>query len=226
MHPNDNITLNKLKGKKVLITAGPTYELIDPVRFIGNFSTGKMGYAIADAMFECGAEVILISGPTDISPKHALNRVVKVQSAREMYEACVSNFPYCEIAILSAAVADYRPVDIQDRKIKSDKTNLVLHLEKTEDIALELGRIKKPGQILIGFALETHNELVNAREKLKKKKFDLIVLNSLKDKGAGFGTDTNKITIIDADNKIHNFGLRLKEELANDIVRLISEKMK
>jgi len=225
MHPDKNTSLAKLKGKKVLVTAGPTYEPIDPVRFIGNYSTGKMGYSLADALYEIGAEVNLISGPCHLTPKHTLNNYIRVQNTKEMFEHSVELFPFCDLAILAAAVADYRPVKTEEKKIKSRTERLVLTLEKTEDIALELGKIKKPGQKLVGFALETDNEIANAREKLHKKNFDLIVLNSLQDKDAGFGYETNRITILDADNKIHNFGLKLKEDVAIDILQMISEKL-
>jgi phosphopantothenoylcysteine decarboxylase/phosphopantothenate--cysteine ligase len=225
MHPDKRFTFENLTGKKVLITAGPTYERIDPVRFISNFSTGKMGYSLTDAFCESGANVSLISGPTQLVPKYPLHKFIKVLSAKEMYSACKKQFPKCEIAVLTAAVSDYRSEQIQDQKIKSETDNLILKLEKTEDIALELGKMKKPNQLLVGFALETEKELDNAREKLQRKKFDLIVLNSLQDKGAGFGVETNKITILDADNKIHKFGLKLKEEVAYDILKVISEKL-
>ncbi len=225
MYPDKKNSLIKLKGKKVLLTAGPTYEKIDPVRFIGNFSTGKMGYAIAALLYEYGAEVSLISGPTHLTPMHPLQKYIKVQSAKEMYTSSIELFPQCEVAILTAAVADYRSVSIQDRKIKSEKDRLVLEFEKTEDIARKLGQMKKSGQMIVGFALETDNEITNARKKLQEKNLDFIVLNSLRDKGAGFGYDTNKITVLDTDNKIHKFGLKLKEEVAYDLLQLISEKL-
>ena len=225
MHPDKKNSLFPLKGKKVLVTAGPTYEKIDPVRFIGNFSTGKMGYAIADLLHENGAEVILISGPTHLTPVHSLKEYIRVLSAKEMYGFCIELFPVCDIAILNAAVADYRPAFPQDQKIKSTDGKLSLELEKTEDIARQLGQMKKTGQTIVGFALETENEMENARKKLQDKNLDFIVLNSLQDEGAGFGHDTNKITVIGADNKIHNFGLKLKEKVAFDILSVIAEKL-
>ena len=225
MHPDKKNSLVKLKGKKVLVTAGPTYEKIDPVRFIGNFSTGKMGYAIANLLHENGAEVTLISGPTHLTPAHSLKEYIRVLSAKEMYNSCIELFPASDMAILNAAVADYRPAFLQDQKIKSTEGKLSLELEKTEDIARELGQMKKPDQKIVGFALETDNEMENARKKMQDKNLDFIVLNSLQDEGAGFGHDTNKITVIGADNKIHKFGLKMKEEVAFDILRVISEKL-
>ena len=225
MPPDKHKSLKNFEGKKILITAGPTYERIDPVRYIGNFSTGKMGFALAEILYEVGAEVWLICGPTQVNPKYPFQKIIKVKSANEMYLSCLELFPSSEIAILAAAVADYRPVEYSSEKIKSNQNALVLKLEKTEDIALRLGQMKKPGQVITGFALETDNEIENAREKLHKKNFDFIVLNSLRDPGAGFGYETNKITILDADNKIHNFGLKLKEEVAYDILQIISEKL-
>lgn len=225
MHPDKEQSLSRFTGKKVLVTAGPTYEKIDPVRFIGNFSTGKMGYAISSLLCKNHADVLLISGPTSLPPVLSVQNFVQVQSANEMYKACLKYFSQYEIIILAAAVADYRPVNVHDRKIKSKADKMVLELEKTVDIAQSLGAIKKPGQMLVGFALETDNEIENARIKLQKKNLDFIVLNSLRDEGAGFGFDTNKITVIGADNKIHKFGLKLKEEVAFDILSVISEKL-
>jgi phosphopantothenoylcysteine decarboxylase/phosphopantothenate--cysteine ligase len=212
-------------GKKVLITAGPTYESIDPVRYIGNFSTGKMGFALANSFAESGAEVILISGPTNLVPEKHLKNFIQVNSAEEMYNQCMKYFPSVDIAVLSAAVADYKPSGISEQKIKSHKESLILELVKTTDIAKELGNIKSRNQILVGFALETENEIQNAQTKLQKKNLDLIVLNSLNDDGAGFGNDTNKISIIDKHNKILNFGLKSKKEVACDIINVIFEKM-
>ncbi len=211
---------SKLAGKKILITAGPTYESIDPVRFIGNYSSGKMGYAIAEAAADLGAEVVLVSGPVSIPEPHGNIKVVKVTSAQQMYEAAMLSFPKADITILSAAVADFTPEKVQDKKIK-DKEGLTLQLKATTDIAFELGKLKKKDQITVGFALETHDELNNASEKLKRKNFDLIVLNSLKDSGAGFQHDTNKITIIGKDNKIEKFELKAKKQVAQDILKVI-----
>ena len=208
-----------LKGKKVLITAGPTYEAIDPVRFIGNFSTGKMGIAIANEVAEQGAEVHLILGPSseqNINKSIHLHRVI---SASEMYEAVIKEFETADIAILSAAVADYTPKEKAPEKIKKKEGNLMLELVQTRDILATLGK-QKENQILIGFALETENELENAKTKLKKKNLDGIVLNSLKDKGAGFGTDTNKITFITSKSE-KSFPLKDKAEVAKDIINEI-----
>ncbi len=211
-----------LLNKKVLITAGPTYEAIDPVRFIGNYSSGKMGYAIAEECKNRGAEVILISGPVGIEKPKDIN-VIDVKSAAEMLEACLRYFPETDIAIMNAAVADYTPAQTSDKKIKRTKDDLFIELKPTKDIAAELGKIKKSGQILIGFALETDNEEKNAAGKLKKKKLDFIVLNSLQDKGAGFGHDTNKISILYPDNKIKKFELKTKQQVAVDIVNEIEK---
>jgi phosphopantothenoylcysteine decarboxylase / phosphopantothenate---cysteine ligase len=210
-------------GKKVLITAGPTYESIDPVRFIGNYSSGKMGFALAEVFAESGADVTLISGPTSLIPVPQINHFIQVKSADEMFNFSATYFKESDFTILSAAVADYKPKQQADQKIKSQDKNLSLELVKTIDIAEELGKLKKSSQFIAGFALETHDELDNAQKKLKKKNFDLIVLNSLNDAGAGFGFDTNKITIIDKHNKIHNFGLKPKREVAWDILRVIEE---
>jgi len=190
-----------LSGKNVLITAGPTHEPIDPVRFIGNYSSGKMGYAIAEECKRRGASVTLVSGPVSIKKPSGIN-VVYVTSAKQMFEACVNNFPETDIAIMNAAVADYTPAKTSDLKIKHKGNNLTIELKPTMDIASELGKLKKDTQILIGFALETDNEEKNAAEKLVKKNLDFIVLNSLQDKGAGFGHDTNKISIVFKDNNI------------------------
>jgi phosphopantothenoylcysteine decarboxylase / phosphopantothenate---cysteine ligase len=211
----------KLKGKKALVTAGPTYEAIDPVRFIGNNSSGKMGFAIAESLANSGAEVHLISGPTSQSASHPKIHLEKVVSVEEMYEACKSQFPSSDITVLSAAVADYKPVQVAEQKIKKGEGNMVLELTKTHDIALELGKMKKTGQLIVGFALETENEKVNAEKKLNTKNFDLIVLNSLNDAGAGFGHDTNKISIIDRKTGVKEFNLKTKKEVARDIVKAI-----
>ena len=213
-----------LHGKKVLITAGPTYEAIDPVRFIGNHSSGKMGYAIAETAAKLGAEVVLVSGPVSLSLNHSLVEVISVTSAEEMYQAARNHFASCDIAILSAAVADYRPKDVASEKIKKNDATLTIQLEKTQDILKSLGEIKEH-QFLTGFALETQNELENAKSKLKKKNLDLIVLNSLKDKGAGFKADTNKVTLIDKHNKVEAFAVKPKTEVANDILQYIIQQI-
>lgn len=206
-----------LKGKKVLITAGPTYEKIDPVRFIGNYSSGKMGYALAESCARRGAEVTLVSGPVQVKAQHPSIKVIKVESAHQMYEAAIEAFPTSNAAILCAAVADFTPEVKADQKIKREKEDLILKLVPTEDIAATLGKIKKENQCLIGFALETNNELANARHKLEKKNFDFIVLNSLQDAGAGFQCDTNKITIVDKE-KATPYPLKTKTEVADDII--------
>jgi phosphopantothenoylcysteine decarboxylase / phosphopantothenate---cysteine ligase len=213
----------KLKGKKALVTAGPTHEAIDPVRFIGNNSSGKMGYAIAEELALQGAEVNLISGPTQEKTIHPHIKVKKVTSAEEMYEACKNVFASSDIAVLSAAVADYRPVTVAGQKIKKTDSDLSLTLTKTHDIAAELGKLKSNGQFIVGFALETENEKANAEKKIAAKNFDLIVLNSLNDKGAGFGHDTNKISIINRKNEVKEFSLKSKKEVASDIVKAIIE---
>ncbi|NNK81184.1 MAG: phosphopantothenoylcysteine decarboxylase, partial [Flavobacteriales bacterium] len=210
-----------LSGKKVLVTAGPTYEDIDPVRFIGNRSTGKMGYAIAQVCGDCGAEVALVSGPVNIHPTSDLIEVTQVRSAREMYDVCVSKLSGVDIVIMAAAVADYTPDTYSDKKIKKKEGDWSILFKRTNDILAELGRMKKAGQTLVGFALESENGIQNAKRKLKNKNLDFIVLNSLKDEGAGFGHDTNRITIIDKHNKHQEFELKSKEEVAIDIVRTI-----
>jgi phosphopantothenoylcysteine decarboxylase/phosphopantothenate--cysteine ligase len=210
-------------GLSVLVTAGPTYEKIDPVRFISNYSSGKMGYAIAETLAQQGADVMLVSGPTHLSPLHPNIRRVNVVSANEMYEECMRLFPSCNIAVMCAAVADFTPEQQSENKIKQ-KTDLTISLTKTKDIASELGRIKDDCQILTGFALETDNELENAHEKLKSKNLDFIVLNSLNDTGSGFGIDTNKITIIDSDGTEIRFDTKPKKDVAKDIVSYILQK--
>lgn len=211
-----------LKGKRVLVTAGPTHEKIDPVRFIGNCSSGKMGYAIADEAAARGAEVTLVSGPVAIKPSHPGVNVVPVESAGEMLAACEQAFEQADIAVMCAAVADYAPADVADRKIKREHDEVpVIRLVKNPDIAATLGARKRPGQLLAGFALETDNEASNAKEKIRKKNLDMIVLNSLRDAGAGFQTDTNKVTIIAADGSEHPFGLKSKKEVAADIIDFI-----
>ena len=207
------------KDKKILITAGPTYEAIDPVRFIGNFSSGKMGIALANEAVRQGAEVHLILGPSTEKNIHSQIHLHRVVSAQQMYEAAVTEFPTCDIAILAAAVADYTPETVASEKIKKKGGNLSLTLVPTVDILASLGKIKTT-QTLIGFALETENEVANAQTKLEKKNLDAIVLNSLRDTGAGFGTDTNKVTFITKETQI-SFPLKSKEEVAKDILAQI-----
>ena len=222
----ENDILNKLplRNIKVLITAGPTYEAIDPVRFIGNHSSGKMGYEIAKAAANLGAEVILISGPTHQILKHRSVKIIPVISAEEMYNAVHTHFKTIDIAILAAAVADYKPKNVANQKIKKKEKTLSLELEKTKDILASLGQMKDK-QFLVGFALETNNEIENAKGKLKSKNLNLIVLNSLKDKGAGFKSDTNKVTIIDENETITTFNLKSKEAVAVDILNAIINKL-
>ena len=213
-----------LKDKELLITAGPTYEAIDPVRFIGNHSSGKMGYAIAEVAANLGAQVTLISGPVSLDINNEAIRVINVVSADEMFKATHRYFKNCDIAILSAAVADFTPNEEALHKIKKKEEILTIKLNKTKDILASLGEIKS-NKYLVGFALETQNELENAKTKLKKKNLDLIVLNSLNDKGAGFKSDTNKITLISKDNKIVSFNVKLKKEVANDILQHIIKEL-
>ena len=208
-----------LKGRKIVITAGPTYEAIDPVRFIGNHSSGKMGFEIAKAAMQLGAEVILISGPTHLSIDENKIELIRVRSTRDMYEAAHANFVDADVFVAAAAVSDYRPKTVANQKIKKNDDSLTLELTKTEDILASLGKIKKH-QKLIGFALETNNEVENARKKLDKKNLDFIVLNSLNDKGAGFQGDTNKISIIYSQEK-KDFELKSKKEVAGDILNEI-----
>jgi phosphopantothenoylcysteine decarboxylase/phosphopantothenate--cysteine ligase len=211
-----------LKGKKVVITAGPTYEKIDPVRFIGNYSSGKMGYALAEECASRGAEVVLVSGPVTLQVNHPNIRRIDVESAGEMHEAAREAFADAHAGILCAAVADFTPECPANQKIKREKDDLVLRLKPTQDIAASLGASKKEGQVLVGFALETHDEAANAHGKLERKNFDFIVLNSLNDQGAGFRVDTNKITIIDKESETH-FPLKSKKEVATDIIdRLVN----
>jgi phosphopantothenoylcysteine decarboxylase/phosphopantothenate--cysteine ligase len=214
-----------LLHKKVLITAGPTYEAIDPVRFISNHSTGKMGFALAHSLAEAGAQVDLVSGPTYLQIKHQNINLVKVVSAQEMYEQSSRLFNNADIIILAAAVADYTPAYKASQKIKKKETHFTLELTKTIDIAATLGKQKKPKQLLIGFALETNNELENAFGKLVSKNLDFIVLNSMNDAGAGFGHDTNKVTIIEKDHTIHELPLKEKTAIAKDITKLLTSKL-
>ncbi len=207
-----------LEGKKVLITAGPTYEKLDPVRFIGNRSTGKMGIALAEEAMRRGGEVTLVLGPSKIDPPSGV-KLIRVESAEDMANAVFENYKTRDIIIMAAAVADYTPKYVSDTKIKKKDDDLILELKRTTDIAATVGKEKRDDQILIGFALETDSEFENARKKLKKKNLDLIILNSLKDKGAGFAHDTNKITILSAkNNKISNFKLKSKKKVAGDIL--------
>ncbi len=203
--------------KKILITAGPTYEKIDPVRFIGNYSSGKMGYALAEECAARGAEVTLVSGPVNLSVNHPNINRIDVESAEQMYNAFMSHYPTSDAGILCAAVADFTPECVADKKIKREKDDLTLNLKPTHDIAAALGKIKTDSQRLVGFALETNDETAHAQDKLKRKNFDFIVLNSLNDKGAGFRCDTNKITIIDS-GKAEEYPLKTKKEVAADII--------
>lgn len=206
-----------LKGKKIMITAGPTYEKIDPVRFIGNYSSGKMGYALAETCAERGAQVTLISGPVGLKAVHPNITRIDVESAEQMYRAATEHYQTADAGILCAAVADFTPETTANEKIKREKDELTLRLKPTKDIAAELGRQKRDGQRLVGFALETNNELIHAQDKLARKNFDFIVLNSLNDKGAGFRCDTNKITIIDRKGMMA-YPLKPKKEVAADII--------
>jgi phosphopantothenoylcysteine decarboxylase/phosphopantothenate--cysteine ligase len=215
----------KFLGKKILITAGPTQESIDPVRFISNHSTGKMGYEIAKVAVSMGAEVVLVSGPSSLEEPKGLT-LIKVTTAQEMFKAVEINFTGSDIIILSAAVADYTPKSVSDKKIKKKEEEFNIELAKTIDIAKETGKIKREGQITVGFALETDHEIENAKAKLSSKNLDLIVLNSLNDQGAGFGYDTNKITILGKDNKVRHFELKSKKEVASDILETIFEYSK
>jgi phosphopantothenoylcysteine decarboxylase/phosphopantothenate--cysteine ligase len=214
-----------LTGKNVLITAGPTYEQIDPVRFIGNNSSGKMGYELAEKAVKLGANVILVSGPTNLSASKSINKV-DVRSAKQMYEAVHNHQETADIIIMAAAVADYTPEFVNSEKIKKQDNSLQIKLKSTSDILASVGLIKKENQLLVGFALETNNEIENAKSKLEKKKLDFIVLNSLKNKGAGFGHDTNQISIIDKYNKIEEYELKSKSDVASDIFNKIISLLK
>ncbi len=214
---NDLESKLPLRGKKILITAGPTYEAIDPVRFIGNHSTGKMGFDIATSAAILGASVTLITGPTFLTVKHSSINVIRVTSAQEMYEACHQYFDQSDVVICAAAVSDYRPKVVAEQKIKKTEAEFSIELEKTKDILASLGQ-QKQKQFLIGFALETENEIENAKLKIQKKNLDLIVLNSLRDEGAGFAKPTNKITFIDNNFAIESMPLKSKEAVADDII--------
>ena len=213
-------TEKPLKGKNVLVSAGPTYEAIDPVRFIGNHSSGKMGLSIANDLMNKGANVTVVLGPSVEKLSNEFN-VIKVNSADEMYKACVSLFPQMDIAIMSAAVADYTPVSMSPQKIKKSEDVFTIELKRTKDILQQLGAIKKEGQLLVGFALETNNEREFALKKLSDKNADIIILNSLNDAGAGFGTITNKVTIFDKKGNEYQFDTKLKTAVASDIVNTI-----
>ena len=213
-----------LYGKKILVTAGPTHEAIDPVRYIGNHSSGRMGFEIANTAAQMGAEVILITGPTHFKAHYTIILTIPITSARDMYDAAHQYFDQVDAAILSAAVADYRPKFPATSKIKKKASSLTLELEKTEDVLSSLGE-KKKNQVLVGFALETENEVANAIKKLKAKNLDLIVLNSLNDDGAGFGGSTNKISIIDKDLNQTNYPLKSKSEVADDIINELIKRM-
>jgi phosphopantothenoylcysteine decarboxylase/phosphopantothenate--cysteine ligase len=217
---------NPLKGKHILVNAGPTREPLDPVRFISNYSSGKMGIALADAAAEYGAEVDLVLGPVNILPSDNSVKITRVTTAESMATACLLKFRSCDIAILSAAVADYTPVNVEKQKIKKKREGLTLNLEPTADIAAALGKMKTASQFVAGFALETGDEIKNATRKLKLKNLDLIVLNSLRDSGSGFDTDTNRITIIDKYNNIDKFELKSKEAVARDILDKIISMIK
>jgi phosphopantothenoylcysteine decarboxylase/phosphopantothenate--cysteine ligase len=214
-----------LSKKKVLITAGPTYEPIDPVRFIGNHSSGKMGYHLAMQAAKMGAEVTLIMGPSDLKVENSNVLQINVKTAKDMQRSVKDHFEDADIAIFSAAVSDYKTENIASQKVKKSNGSWDISLTKTNDILLEISQEKKENQILVGFALETENELENAKEKLINKNLDMIVLNSLNDKGAGFGYDSNKITIIEKDNKIEEFELKHKREVAKDIISKIILKI-
>lgn len=212
---------NPLTGKKAMVTAGPTFEQIDPVRFIGNYSSGKMGYAIANQLADLGASVTLVSGPTTLVLENSNIQLIKVKSAEDMYKAVSKVFPSCDITIFAAAVADFTPVEKSHKKIKKTADIQEIQLTSTPDIAFEMGKLKEDHQFTVGFALETDDEEENAIKKLKKKNLDFIVLNSLNDEGAGFAHDTNRITIIDRDNNRIKFELKSKADVANDIVQYI-----
>ena len=214
-----------LKGKKVLITAGPTFEAIDPVRFIGNHSSGKMGFSVAESAAKAGAIVTLIAGPTHQQIQNNSIKLINVVSAKEMFDECHKSFKSSDIAILSAAVSDYTPKLVSATKMKKKTENLTIEFIQTQDILKSLGQIKNHKQILIGFALETNDEIVNAKKKLKDKNLDFIILNSMNDDGAGFKHDTNKITIIDNNNKLHKFELKSKQDVADDIINYLIDKL-
>lgn len=210
-----------MTGKRALVTAGPTHEAIDPVRYITNHSSGKMGLAVAKRLRDLGAEVTLIHGPIN-TPIPTGIQTIAVRSAAEMLQACLNHFEHADITVMSAAVADYTPASVADQKIKKEHSDFVVKFDKTQDILMELGKRKRENQLLVGFALETENEQANAQAKLHRKNLDFIVLNSLKDEGAGFAGDTNKVTIIDRDGEIHSYPLKSKDEVAADISQHIT----
>lgn len=217
--------MSSLNAVRCLVTAGPTYEAIDPVRFIGNRSSGKMGIAIAEELAIRGADVILVLGPSTIPVSEKVRKIVRVESSDEMYKAVYNEWKDCSIGIFAAAVADYKPKEVAVHKIKKNTSQLTLELVKTKDILHSIGQIKEVNQFLVGFALETNDEIENAKKKIVKKNLDLIVLNTLNDKGAGFQHDTNKITCIDKENKITSFELKSKQEVAVDIVNYLEAKL-
>ncbi len=214
-----------LKDKKVLITAGPTYEAIDPVRFIANHSTGKMGFALAEEFYKRGANVVLVTGPTNEKISFKNINIIHIVSAEEMYKTCIKEFVTSDVAILSAAVADYKPAEFSPEKIKKSSGEMVLHLTKTKDILQSLGNVKKENQLLVGFALETNNEIENALLKLKNKNADFIVLNSMRDENATFGHDTNKVTVFDKAGDQYKSGLHSKKEIAGFIANIIIQQI-
>ncbi|MBO7478548.1 MAG: bifunctional phosphopantothenoylcysteine decarboxylase/phosphopantothenate--cysteine ligase CoaBC [Salinivirgaceae bacterium] len=218
-----------LQGHTVLVTAGPTYEKIDPVRFIGNYSSGKMGFALAEAAAEAGANVVLVAGPTKLTTSNRLIKRIDVESAQQMYDACTQQFGNCDAAIMAAAVADYRPAAVAGQKIKKGNEPMTITLESTPDIAASLGKMKRPGQVLVGFALETENGVANAQNKLKNKNLDFVVLNSANEKDAGFCCDTNRVTIIKNDGQQIDYQTKDKHAVARDIISqllpLLNNKM-
>lgn len=216
------MTDNILKNKKVLITAGPTREAIDPVRYISNHSSGKMGYAIAEAFLRQGATVVLVSGPVSLKLEHPNLDIIKVNTASEMDLACCRYYEQLDIAVFAAAVADYRPESIADQKIKKDESSFSIRMVKNVDIAFEFGKVKSPGQLSVGFALETNDELKHAVGKLTRKNFDMVVLNSMNDDRAGFGFDTNRISVIKKDLGKTDYPLKDKSSVAEDIIHEIS----
>ena len=224
---DDFLSLQKVfLKKKVFITAGPTYEKIDPVRFIGNYSSGKMGFALAEAFAGRGAEVTLVTGPVSLTVSNPSIQRIDVESADEMYDMSVRHFPHCELAILCAAVADYKPANRYDEKIKREQhETLTLSLEWNKDIAATLGQAKRPHQTVVGFALETENEIARAKEKLIRKNLDVVIINSLRDQGAGFGYDTNKVTLIAKNGSATAISLKSKTEVAEEIVHYLAKSI-
>lgn len=218
---NETEAKKDFTGKKILITAGPTYERIDPVRFIGNHSSGKMGIALASEFTNRGATVTLVIGPSNQNISATISKTIRVKSAEEMYTACLAEFSFSDIAIMSAAVADYTPVNASDQKIKKNDSTFTIEMQKTKDILGHLGSVKSVNQLVVGFALETNNEREYALGKLKSKNADLIVMNSLNNKGAGFGVDTNKVTMFHASGKEFDFALKSKKDVAKDIADVI-----